>query len=111
MKIKIKDKKSYTGYQLDEMKAFADGIESLDWEKEMAAAVYGINNWDKDVLRWDAAQAMHGNSGDVWIEAIIRGDDGFVDVGFYLSDLWQSTGDNREELQSKAYRRVYRLEQ
>lgn len=44
---------------------------------------------------------------DVWIDVTASTSDGFVIVGACLSDLWQATGENNEELASHMYIRKF----
>jgi hypothetical protein len=44
---------------------------------------------------------------DVWFDVTASTADGFVIVGACLSDLWQATGDNSEEIASHMYIRRF----
>lgn len=48
---------------------------------------------------------------DVWVRATARvridGDIGYVDVGAYLSDIWNVTGSDTDEIHSHAYIRRF----
>ncbi len=48
---------------------------------------------------------------DVWFTALLHDSYNsiYYEVGAYLSDIWQSTGDNREELKSHMFIREHRL--
>ena len=44
---------------------------------------------------------------DIWINAEARTRDGFIIIGAYLSDIWQLTGDNGEEIAKYMYIRKF----
>lgn len=44
---------------------------------------------------------------DVWIDAIAKVTYGFCEIGFYLSDIWQLSNDNREDVVSHMFVRKY----
>jgi len=87
---------------------------------EMAiAAVYDGNAWGIDIMRSMAKISKNrrawniysGNSRDfdIWIEATASvGIDEFIIIGAYLSDIWQITGSNDEELVSHMYIRKFK---
>jgi hypothetical protein len=84
--------------------------------QEMAAHVYGDKHW-ANFVHYTKAEITAKRGGwfntkelDVYIEAVIECNNCITKVGYYLSDLWESTGDNRNELRELAYIRNYRLE-
>lgn len=44
---------------------------------------------------------------DIWINVVARTDYGFVELGAYLTDIWQITGSNSEEIRSHFYMRRF----
>lgn len=44
---------------------------------------------------------------DIWFDITASTENGFVIIGAYLSDLWQATGENNEELASHMYIRKF----
>lgn len=67
----------------------------------------------KNCHAWNVFGDESGNI-DIWIEATLfnsyssENNGGvFHMIGAYLSDLWQSTGNNREELKSRMYIRKF----
>lgn len=40
---------------------------------------------------------------DVWIEATAQTTDGFYIIGAYISDIWEITGDNKEEIRNRMF--------
>ena len=77
-----------------------------------------LNKWSAECLSWNAEIAKNNRvynahsaeSGylDIWINAIYDGGDVIYKVGAYITDIWESTGDNREELKSHMYIREFR---
>jgi len=108
MKVSMpKDQKIYTGYQLDMMKAVieyekTDGVTAREWAA--MAVREALKDTDSDGLEeiisaaaetalnsraWNNYSDDSGN-GDVWIECIAKTWFGFIEVGVYLSDVWQT---------------------
>lgn len=96
----------YTLEELDQAKqVIAAEKEDEETAKGWAAyavreALKGTGDYDREVLQasartarncraWDAYGEGSGTM-DVWIEALARTADGFIDIGAYLSDIWQS---------------------
>lgn len=120
-------RKQYTLEQVDQAKAV------IQWEKEndettieqwvaMAARealkdTAGVNaaDWMSGwILKADATTARNGRAWnqygegtgdmDVWIDAVVRTGEGFLEVGAYLSDIWQTGGtDYRQHMYIKRY--------
>jgi hypothetical protein len=83
---------------------------------EMAAHIYGDTPY-AEFTRLIKAEVTAKRGGweitrelDMYIEMECRTDDCITEAGFYVLDMWQSTGDNRDELRTFAYIRNYRLE-
>ena len=56
-----------------------------------------------------AYNALAADTGmlDVWFDITASTQNGFVIIGAYLSDLWQATGENNEEIASRMYVRKF----
>ena len=115
MKIKFMnriDASSYSSAQLEVLKkSYEEEYQTLDITKDdidMFGRIY-CDKWGAHCLEFHAAMAFKYYEPDVWCEGVFMSDSTCVQVGFYLSDAWQSTGDNREELQRRAYIRRYNL--
>lgn len=87
---------------------------------EMAIrAAYDGNAWSIDTMRatakistnsraWNVFNENSGNL-DIWIEATACvNNDEFIIIGAYLSDIWQITGYNNEEIKSHMYIRKFK---
>lgn len=79
-----------------------------------AAYIASRSNADFDILRWSAKIARNSRvddyhcegSGrlDIWVDAYAFNPFyGFYSIGFYLSDIWARTGENREEIRDHMY--------
>ena len=107
MKVSMyKDYKNLTLNQIDQMKAVI-AAEKEDEETAKGWATYAINEALKDEIHsiveiykataetalnnriWNAYGEGTGYA-DVWIEAVAETTAGFVKVGAYLSDIWQT---------------------
>lgn len=130
MKVKMDRnyRKYYTLEQVDQAKAV------IAWEKEdeeTAAgwARYAVNealkgtgvsaaDWmDGWILKADATTARNGRAWnqygegtgdmDIWIDAVVRTGEGFLEVGAYLSDIWLTGAtDYRQHMYIKRYATV-----
>lgn len=62
----------------------------------------------KNARAWNVLNA-HSKTLDVWIEATayVNGDE-FIMIGAYLSDIWQISVDNQQELASHMYIRRFK---
>ena len=103
-----------------------DNIESLDMsELKRAGAMYINEAWNSNITVYDATAIVayhNGGNGlfteeenaltkyplDIYIELFAKGSDSCADIGFYLTDFWQLTGDNADELRTKAYINIYK---
>jgi len=60
----------------------------------------------KNCRAWDAYGDGTGDM-DIWIEAVARTSEGFVEVGAYLSDIWQTGAtDYRQHMFIQRYGRI-----
>lgn len=91
-----------------------ESTESLKDYAEMAARVAGGYGYDYEILKVEAEISRncrahdnyHEGSGtlDIWLTIYaFNAYKGFYNIGVYLSDLWQLTGDNGEEIRSHMY--------
>lgn len=55
---------------------------------------------------WDAI-ADGSEKFDVWIEFTAFADNGFVMGGVYITDLWECTSDNHDEIRNRMYIRKF----
>lgn len=61
----------------------------------------------KNCRVWNAFSDESENL-DIWIEVYAFNNyDGFYEIGIYLSDVWQITGDNGDEIRSHMYINEY----
>lgn len=107
MKVALnKDYRNYSLNQIDQMKAVI-AAEKEDEETAKGWAIYAINEAIKNEVNsiveiykataetamncriWNAYGEGTGYA-DVWIEAVAETTAGFVKVGAYLSDIWQT---------------------
>ncbi|MBR5678686.1 MAG: hypothetical protein IKX20_11210 [Paludibacteraceae bacterium] len=116
-------KEYYTIYQVEQMKAVI-AAEKDDEETIKGWAEYAVNEALKDdphyiveVYKATAETCLNNkvwnaygeDTGivDVWIEAVAETSEGFVKVGAYLSDIWQSGAvDYRNRLYVEKYSRA-----
>ncbi len=106
-----------------EMPAVRRIIEELKEEEDVKwyanlAAIVAAGSYDADVLRANAEiakncrvwNAYHEESADldVWVKFTAYTDEGFVVGGAYLTDIWQITSDNNEEIKRHMYIRLFR---
>lgn len=119
-------RKRYTLEQVDQAKAVIqyekenDDFTVAQWaEMAVHEALKGTSvnaqDWQEGwILRAEAATARNGRvwnqygegtgDMDVWIDAVARTGEGFVEVGAYLSDIWQTGGtDYRPHMYIKRY--------
>lgn len=92
----------------------ADSEELQDYARQAARIAAGSVT---DVLKASASiarnnrayNALGTDTGmlDVWFDVTASTWDGFVIVGACLSDLWQATGENNEEIASHMYIRKF----
>lgn len=126
MKIQI-NKESKKVLTLSEMpivkriiKDFKDNEDDLSGDLEILMNIFSADEVIKSTAyvskNCRAYNVFSDDSGniDIWIQATIyniysseNGGGVFYMVGAYLSDLWQSTGENREELKSRMYIRKF----
>ena len=103
-----------------------DNIESFDMsELKRAGAMYINEAWNSNVMVYDstAIVAYHNGSNglfteeennltkyplDIYVQMFVRGSDSCADIGFYVTDFWQLTGDNADEIRTKAYINIYK---
>lgn len=117
MKLTINENIPMVAYRQAE-REMTEWQEAIDDESNgaLAAAVYGVESW-ASFIRYDKAELTAKRGGwettheiDLWLEAVVETDNCITKAGYYLSELWQSTGDNRDELRNLAWIRNYRLE-
>jgi len=108
----------------------SDNIEILNMsEMKHAGAVYINEAWNDNVKIYESSARIsyysNGNGSlltneenaltkyplDIYIELFVKGSDSCADIGFYLTDFWQLTGDNADEIRSKAYINLFKREQ
>lgn len=114
MKVRLEKnyRKQYTLEQVDQARAVIqferenDDFTIIQWA-EMAALEAAkrsgvcVTDWmDGWILKADAITARNGRAWDlygdgtgdmdVWIDAVVRTGEGFLEVGAYLSDIWQT---------------------
>ncbi len=109
MKVKLEEnyKSIYTLENLEQAKAVIAWEKSEDEETAVGWAEYAVNEALKgrsDFLReiikveahtakncrtWNAFGEDTGQM-DIWIECIAKTADGFIEVGAYLTDIWQT---------------------
>ena len=92
----------------------ADSEELQDYARQAARIVDGsvheIFKATASIARNNRAyNALATDTGllDIWFDITASTSNGFVIIGAYLSDLWQATGDNNEELASRMYVRKF----
>lgn len=99
-------RKFYTLEDLDHAKAVIAYEKEEDDETAKGWAVYavnealeGTNDRCVEVVKADARTAKncrlwngYGDTGnmDIWIEALAKTDDGYIEIGAYLSDIFQT---------------------
>ena len=82
-------------------------------------AAYNGKAWNIDTMRATAGisknnrawNAYSNNSGhlDIWIEATAYvNNDEFIMIGVYLSDIWQISGENQQEMAARMYIRKFK---
>lgn len=92
--------------------------ESLKDYAAMAARVASKNGYAFEILKAEAEIAKncrafdnyHEGSGnlDIWLTVYAFSPlNGFYNIGVYLSDIWQLSGDNAEEIKSHMYIEEY----
>lgn len=129
MRVKLEKeyKRLYTLEQLDQARAVIqsekenDDFTVVQWAEmavHEALKGTGVNaqDWQEGwILQAEATTARNGRAWnqygegtgdmDVWIDAVARTGEGFVEVGAYLSDIWQTGGtDYRQHMYIKRYR-------
>jgi hypothetical protein len=100
------------------------GTETASFREDVqsAARVASRSNGDFEILKMSAeiagnarAENLYNNESgrlDIWVDAYaFDAYEGFYSFGFYLSDLWQLTGENREEIRARMYIREYKKQQ
>lgn len=125
MKVKMQEdyKKWYTMDDIDRAKAVIqaekeDEMSPTDYaEYAIREALKGTGDYGTEVLQasartakncraWDAYGSGTGDM-DVWIKAIARTADGFIEIGAYLSDIWQTGAmDYRHHMYIQRYSRI-----
>ncbi len=104
-----------------------DNTETLDMsELKHAGAVYINEAWNDNVKIYESSATIsyyNGGNGslltneenaltkyplDIYIELFAKGSDSCAEIGFYLTDFWQLTGDNADEIRTKAYINIYK---
>lgn len=92
------------------------------WYAEIAARVATNGGYVSEVLKAEAeittncrvwnAYGKGTEDVDVWVDttAFVSANDGeeFVKIGFYISDMWQVTGQNNEEIAAHMYIRRFK---
>jgi hypothetical protein len=88
------------------------------WYYETAARV--ASGWNMEIIKGSAEIARnarawdkYGNSADfdVWCDVYAFNPTvGFYDIGFYVSDLWELTSDNADEIKSRMYIGEYKAQ-
>lgn len=113
-KIKMMNKESQKAlnlFQIEALKAaFAENYKEYDIVEDipMFASIYTEQN-GTPCISFNAEMCFHNNEPDVWCDAVFRSHDFYMEVGFYLTDAWQSTGDNSKEIRKMAYIRKFQL--
>lgn len=121
MKIKLpKDyKKWMTVERYEEAKAiindYSEPTSYFEDYAQTAARIASRNNGVFEILKLSAEIAGHDdNNGyfdhnlDIYLEFYAFDSFcGFYEIGAYLSDIWQATGENSDELRAKMYIREY----
>ena len=114
MKIKMLNKKAQmnlTGYQIEMLKEeYNSQYKDYPISEDLAmfARIYTGEN-GAECLSLSAEMAFNGSRPDVWCKGVFRSGNCYVEAGFYITDAWQSTGDNCKELQDRAYIRRFEL--
>ena len=119
MKVKFtaEAKKYITVAEMPHVRRIIDEMredDSLKDYAEMAARVASRDWNDFEILKADAEISRncrahdnyHEGSGnlDIWLTIYAYDPyQGFYNIGVYLSDIWQLTGDNSEEIRSHMY--------
>ena len=121
MKIKFaaEQKKIVTVAEMPEVNKMIADMKGMDfkWEAEVAARIASRDNGN-EILKIEAEIAKNNrvydrytdNSGnlDIWLRVYAFNSwEGFYVVGAYLSDIWESTGKNDEELRGHMYIREF----
>lgn len=105
------DKESIFAYQLDEAKAMikqakTDGTFD-DSIIQMMVACYSECEYKAELMQVSVQVCRKGLNLDYYVNMKIWGFSKCFDVGFYLSDFYEYTGDNAADTLSRAYRRIY----
>lgn len=115
MKIKMMNKeaqKCLTGYELEYLKeAYStEWKETIISDAEIAsfAALY-TGEYCAECLKFSAEMCFSNHQPAVWCSAVFKCFDRYVEASFYLSDAWEATGYNGEELRDRAYIRRFQL--
>lgn len=80
-------------------------------------AMHALDEYGVEVLKADAKIShndriynyYNNESGtiDIWVDAIVKTDNTFYIIGFYLSDAWSISCDNHAEIASHMYVRKF----
>lgn len=124
MKVKFtaETKKFVTVAEVPQVKKIIEEMREDDGLKdyaEMAARVASRSNESFEILKAEAEIAKNrrafDNYGegsgtlDIWIEAYaFNSYKGFYNIGIYLTDVWNISGDNKEEIRNHMYIEEYR---
>lgn len=123
MKVKLtnEQKRYITVAQLPAVRAMIAEMKDYDatGDAETVARIASGVNCTFEILRFDAEIAPNcrtwnafGDDSedlDIWLTVYAFNPSyGFYSVGMYLTDLWQSTGDNGDEIRSHAYIQAYK---
>ena len=122
-RITLSDVNQAQQIRVDYMQGDASG--SLDGEELQRAAALYLGEGDISAVKiYESTVAVAYHNGgvgllsedenlqtqyplDIYIELFARGSQACGEIGFYLSDFWQSDGSNEEELRHRAYRDVF----
>lgn len=125
MKVKLEPdyRRFYSLEDIDHAKAVMayekeDESTAADWAGyAVREALKDTGDYDREVLQvtartakncraWDAYGEGTGDM-DIWIEALARTANGFIEIGAYLSDIWQTGGtDYRPHMYIQRYGRI-----
>lgn len=126
MKVKItQDAKQYlTVAEMPKVREIIKDMKEDDGLNEyaqIAARIASGENADFEILKAEAEIARNGRNWDnfsdgsgkldIWIEVYAYNNYyGFYNIGAYLTDIWNVTGDNHEEIRQHMYIRKYKEE-
>ena len=125
--MRVKLEKDYRQYStLEQLEQARNVIKAEKEDEETVAgwAKYAVmealkdtGHCDREILQAEATTARNGRiwdqygdgtgTMDVWIKATARTSEGFIEIGAYLSDIWQSgVTDYRQHMYIERYGRI-----